>query len=331
MSRLNQVLTTGLVVGLFAGAIGICLGIGALSDLYAANRGVSDDVTGVVAARSGADAFIVVSGASERVTSRSSSGTVRTRSFPRLTSYRLRDGEAVARRHYQQVAFRTFSEDTAVWALLAESGRVFVVSTERDVGLHAVDPATLEDVVTAEAITASAPALADGLHVEGVYDAPVAVHDGDLLYRVDSGAWLALRPDTLAERRLPDGERFDDAVRAGPPPGDPVVEALVEDRPEWLEPEVIAVRTLDGNQDGAASFVVTRTSLNDDVARLRVTRFATASGTPVEGWTTTLDDVPPTCCDGLVWRGESLAVLWYEEWLVAFDDASGEVRWKHRL
>ncbi|HMV67700.1 MAG TPA: hypothetical protein PKA64_12700, partial [Myxococcota bacterium] len=169
---------------------------------WIASRGESYEVTGAAIARSGDDLYVVVSGYAQRVSQRTDKGHgVTTTDFPRLTSWRVSDGEPVARRPYAPVYVRWSYVDTVVRALTTAAGRVWVVSTEPETGLHAVDPVTLTDVIDRAALEAIAPALRAGLHVEPS-ESPVLFDGRELLLRVESGSWLAVDPTDGAARDL---------------------------------------------------------------------------------------------------------------------------------
>lgn len=222
--------------------------------------------------------------------------------------------------------------DTAVSALAASQGKVWVMSTEKDVSLHAVNPVTLTDELDHAAIVARAPALAAGIHVDPGEDLPVAVLGHELLFRLESGAWTALDPATLQTRDLGfSGAEADELRRQGGPRGNPAVEALVQARPSSIDPRVVPVFDPDGNPDPGASYVVSQTTLDRDAAEVKLTRWDPTGTTPVEGWTTTFGGVHPECCDFRAWRTDGTVVLWYEDWLIAVDDATGATRWKRRL
>lgn len=331
MSGVKKVLIVLAVLAVFA-AIPLS-GVGL--DHWTAWKGESRAITGAVATRRGGEAYVTVSGRSERVWETRDRGhrSTHTTPFPRLTTYRLSDGAPVARRQYSELFPRLSYVDTVAYALAPSAGRVWVVSTDRAVGLHAVDPVTLADVVDRTALASRVPALASGLFMgSGTTRSPVAVVRGALVFRANSGAWLSLDPAAMTARSLePDGRETDEATHAEGPRGNPAVERAVAHRPEWLEPEVVPVSDVDGVPDAGVSYVVTQSSLDREAARIRVTRWDTTGPAPVAGWTRSLDAVPPQCCHRQVWRHQGAAVLWYEDWLVALDDATGATRWVRRL
>jgi hypothetical protein len=220
-----------------------------------------------------------------------------------------------------------------VRALGASAGRVWVLSSDRAVALHAVDPVTLANVIDRTALAARVPALASGVHLEvGASDSPVTVVRGELVFRTNSGARLALDPAAVTAHALAaEGHHTEEVVRAGSPRGNHAVERAVAGRAEWLEPVVVPVSDVDGAPDPGVSYVVTHSSLDREFDRIRVTRWDTTGPTPVAGWTRALDAVPPACCQRHVWRHEGAAVLWYEDHLIALDDATGAPRWIRRL
>ncbi|HMV66102.1 MAG TPA: hypothetical protein PKA64_04585, partial [Myxococcota bacterium] len=93
----------------------------------------------------------------------------------------------------------------------------------------------------------------------------------------------------------------------------------------------VATLDVDGHPDPDVSYVISQTSLDRERAGLRVTRWDTTGAEPREGWTIDLPDARPDCCAARVWRADGVAVLWYERWLAALDDATGAVRWVRRL
>ncbi len=317
------------------------LGVGAVLwggfglNYWIALKDDSHVVTGAVAVRSGSEAYVAVSGYAVRISESGDRGHRRTRTsfFPRLTTYRLSDGAPVARRQYSELFPRFSYVDTVVRALTATPGRLWVMSSDRATALHAVDPVTLADVIDHHALEARVPALAAGLHMaRGSSESAVNVVRGELVFRVNSGAWLSLDPAAVTARTLaPDGRDTEETRRAEPARSNPAVERAVANRPEWLEPEVVAVSDVDGVADPGVSYVVTRSSLDGDTARVRVTRWNTTGPTPVAAWTQSLDAVAPACCQRLVWRHQGAAVLWYDHWLIALDDATGATRWVRRL
>lgn len=219
--------------------------------------------------------------------------------------------------------------DTQERTLVATGGKVWTTASDKERPLFAVHPATLVDEVDFAGLNYRIPALSAGVYLEPGGEPPVAFADGALLMRLNSGPVLAMDPATLATR---DGslDTLEDAQRAGTPRGDRRLEALVETRPDLLEPRIAPVFNLDGTPDPSVGFVVTQTSLDMEQAGVRVSRWALGE-TPAEGWTTPVPDVTPTCCNVQAWRADGLAIVWYEEWLLAFDDASGALRWKRRL
>lgn len=331
MSGVKKALIAFAVVSLFAAMALSSTGI----DYWTAWKDESRTVTGAVAVRRGAEAYVVVSGHSERVSETSDRGHRRTRTsaFPRLTTYRLSDGAPVARRQYSEVFPRLSYVDTVVRTVAPAPDRVWVLSSDRATALHAVDPVTLADVIDRGTLAARVPALASGIYmVPGSSEPAVTLVGGEMMLRVNSGAWVSLEPAAMTARVVDTGAReVEEVTRAGSPRGNRAVERAVEGRPEWLEPVVVPVSSLDGAPDPAVSYVVTQSSLDRDAARIRVTRWDTTGPAPVAGWTRTLDAVPPQCCQRQVWRHEGAAVLWYENWLVALDDATGAPRWVRRL
>lgn len=326
----RRVLIVLLVVGLPVGGVATWLGTSA----WTAWRADGEQVTGAVAVRRDGEVYITVSGNSEKTTERSDKKrSVSTTDYPRLTSYRARDGERVATRQYAPVYFRFEYVDTVVRALAGEGGRVWVMSTEPAVGLHAVDPVSLADAIDQRALVDRVPALAPGVFIErGASASPVAVSGRELFFRLTSGPFLALDPAKLAVRDLsPEGDELDEIARAGAPRGPAALEKHVEGLRDVLEPVVVPVYDVGGDVDPAVGFVVSQSSLDRQTAKVRVTRWDAGATPPAPGWTTTLDDVRPDCCQRVVWRADGLALLWYERWLVAFDDATGAVRWQRRL
>jgi len=316
---------------------GAMIAYGPYLDWSTATEGESAAVTGVVPVRRGRDLYFVVSGHSSR-TSEESSGNNRRHTvvtdYPRLTSRSGRDGHELAMRQYAPI-IRFEYVDTSIHALLAESGRVWVVSSERAVGLHAVDPVSLADVVPTTALRARIPLLAAGLFIEpGMNARPVVARGTELFLRLNSGEMLALDPKASSVRELGQlGEHEDDVDdAAGPEPeGNRVVDALVRGRRHTLEPRVAPVFDVDGAPDAAAAYVITQTSLDRNAARVTVTRWDTSTETPTEGWHTTISEIAPDCCSLRAWRYDGLVVLWYEKWLIALDDTTGARRWVQRL
>lgn len=303
---------------------------------WAAERAESEAVTGVVPVLRDGTVFVVVSGHSEKTTQRGDKrGSVSTTDYPRLTSYRAADGEQLARRQYAPVFLRFEYVDTVIRALLAVGGQVWILSTDPAVGLHAVAPATLADELDAGGLLARYPALQPGIHMEpGTTESPVAVGGRELMFRLNSGPYMALDPERPALRTLSvDGAELDELHRAGSPRGSQVLEKAVEARHDALEPAVPPVYDLAGHLDAKVGFVLSQTSLDREQAHLVVSRWTLPGETdaPVKGWETSLDAVSPECCDRVVWRFDGLALLWYGHSLVALDDATGAVRWQRRL
>ena len=331
MSGVKKVLVVVGVCTVFAAIPLFGVGI----DRWTATKAESYAVTGAVAVRRGGEAYVTVSGYAERVSETNNRGQRRTQTsaFPRLTTYRVSDGAPVARRQYSELFPRLTYVDTTVHALAASADRVWVLSSDRGVALHAVDPVTLADVIDRGALAARLPALASGVFMEaGASQSSVTLVGRELVFRANSGAWLALDPATVSARALAaDGHDAEEVVRAGSPRGNLAVERAVANRTEWLEPVVVPVSDADGAPDAGVSYVVTRSSLDREAARVRVTRWDTTGPTPVAGWTRALDTVPPECCQRHVWRHQGAAVLWYEHWLLALDDATGAPRWIRRL
>lgn len=330
-SNSRRILAPLLLLGLPILGIAIWLG----TTYWASERAESEAVTGAVPVLRDGVVHVVVSGHSEKTTQRGDKrGSVSTTAYPHLTSYRATDGERVARRHYAPVFLRFEYVDTVVRALLAGAGKAWIVSTAPAGSLHAVHPATLADELDWAGLVSRFPVLGPGLFIErGSSSSPVLVGGRELLFRLNSGPFQALAPETLELRALPaEGEALEDITRAGDPRGAPELEKRVEGLPEYLEPVVPVVRDLDGRVDTTTGYVVSQTSLDRERAGIRVTRWDLSRGADAasKGWETTLD-VAPDCCQRVVWRFDGLALLWYEQWLIAFDDATGAVRWQRRL
>lgn len=327
---LQRILIVGFVLAFPVG--GLLSGPG--YDGWVAWRGESDEVTGATAVEHEGELYLVVSGFSERTTQRSGKQHgVSTTDFPRLTSWRASDGEQVAMRQYAPVYLRWTYVDTVVRALASGPGRAWVVSTERAVGLHAVHPLTLEDVMDQAALTARVPALAAGLHVAPAGNESPVLFDGrELLLQVESGPWLAIDPVEATGRDLGvEGKEWSELQRAGDLRGDPAIEARAQGKPGRLEPEVVAVLDAGGRPDRTASYVLTQTILDRQTAGVHVTRWDTSGPEPRETWTAEIPGVHPDCCQRRVWRWGGLAVVWNERWLAGLDDATGSVRWVRRL
>lgn len=294
---------------------------------YCAWVAESEEVSGVVPATKDGVTYLVVSGHSEKVTSNGSkSHGVSTTEYPRLTSYRLADGEKVATRQYASVFLRFSYDDTSVHAFATGAGGVWVMATNPEVSLHVVDPVTLADVLAYPALKARIPALAPDILIEpGMMSDPVHESAGNLAFRLKSGPWVSLDPKAVTAQTSTEEPKEDERW------GSRAVDAVVRARPEILEPRIFTAFDLDGREDSTLSFVASQTSLDREESAVKFTRWDTSGATPVEGWTTTVSAVKPACCNARVWRTEGLDVLWYEDWLIAFDDATGKTRWAHRL
>ena len=336
-SSLSSIVTTAkrlLVVGLVLGGFACLIAYNLFVDPWVAWWGESDTVTGVVATQQGGEVYLTVSGHSERTYRRDSKTTsVSTNRFPRLTTWRASDGERVAVRQYSPVLMRFSYVEHSIWALSAAEDQVWVMSGQEEVSLHRVDPVTLEDRLDWAGLVGRAPLLEPGVYIERAASrSPVVLARQKLRTRLLSGAYVALDPASLVVEKLT-GDEFSlsDELEPDRPYDDPVYKVLGSIKKDLLEPRVALAYDLQGRPDPAVGYLISQTSLDRDKSAVRITRWDTSTTPPTQGWTATLKDVHPECCEAKAWRVGGTTLLWYEHWLVALDDATGVTRWHHRI
>ncbi|GMV43991.1 MAG: hypothetical protein AMXMBFR64_57070 [Myxococcales bacterium] len=294
----------------------------------------SKDITAVVFFEHEGAWYAAASGHSESTSEDSKTRQTRTSRYPHLSTYRLTDGERVARRQYAPVYFRFSYVDDVVRALGAADGRLWAVSTDPEESLHALRPLDLEDAIPWTGLVEKAPALASGLFTK---DGELPVWRGSsedpFLLRLDSGAVVSLDLHTLAVKPAEGGLEVREGLnRSGGPRGDQRVEKAVEGRGDALEAQV--AWTIGASHEAGApgvSYVVHQSGLDREKAHILVSRWDVGKDGPTKRWTTPVPEVKPDCCNRQALRAGGQAVLWYEHWLIALDDETGKLAWTRRL
>lgn len=295
----------------------------------------SEEITALVFFEEGGAWYAAASGHSESTSRDSKTNQTRTSRYPHVSTYRLSDGERIARRQYSPVYFRFSYVDEVVRVLGATGGRLWVVGTDPEHWLHALGPLDLQEVLSWQALVEKTPALSPGLHTVGSESPVWRRGPGEpLMFRLDSGAVMSLDLTTLVASPAEAGlELQEELDRSGGPRGDRRVEKAVEGLADVLEPAVAWTVGAPSAKDApGVSYVVHQSGLDRDKAHILVSRWDVGDdGVPVKRWTTPVPDVRPDCCNRHALRAAEQAVLWYESWLVAFDDATGTLAWTRRL
>jgi hypothetical protein len=295
----------------------------------------STEVTSVVFFEQDGAWYAAVAGHSESSTRDSKTNATRTSRYPHVSTYRLADGERVARRQYAPVYFRFDYVDDVVRVLGARDGKLWVVSTDPEESLHAVSAPSLEESLPWADLAARLPELSSGVFTkDGERPVWSRTPDGPFLFRLVSGPVMELDPAKLAVKAAPDGLDVRHAEEAaGGPYGDRRVEKVVEAQADMLEAEVAYTIGASIEPDApGVSYVIHQSGLDREAAHIFVSRWDVGKdGKPVRRWVTEVPDVRPDCCNRRAVRTAGQAVLWYERWLIALDDESGRLAWAKHL